>query len=399
MICNNRVEEGDRLEELFYPSDDTSFLDKPTLLTCPAREYESARGILAVLYDPISFAYRDCICPLLHYWNVGNKTCRMCPTDDDAFICDHTKVHDSATAIIIKTGFYPFCVNNDTYCAVNQLVEPTPLRCSTPSACNPGQSSMFTCADGYDITSLMCSRCLPDYYSVNGRCVTCPSNPTGVIAGLTITAVVILLIGVTVYTFESGASALPAMVMFWFQLSDILDTDIAQRLRVVSSSSGAVTSLGGLDFIPSLDMSLLRCVGQQSNSSWSAFEQVLYLKMIMFGVLHILVIIATIWQRCTDRRVPHIKPRRAFVSSPLLASNRSLNEDDVAADGMVGDFMMSSVSFFSSGQRCATFPARFLMVCYFLIETLYLPLCTQLMQVRQSLQPMHHYQPLCVLLQ
>jgi hypothetical protein len=184
----------------------------------------AGRGTGTVYYDPIGFSYEYCACPNVGafgafslssswYWNDDTLTCQQCPT---GYICDHEQVEDSTTALIVRNGYYPLCNGSSTEHAatcgnrINRYPPPHVVACFTPSACNPGRAAVFTCAEGHDQDSLMCSRCLLDWYNVAGRCVECPSSPATTISILTVIAIIVLIIGVARWKYESG--------MCWFRL-------------------------------------------------------------------------------------------------------------------------------------------------------------------------------------
>lgn len=384
------------------------FIDPSTNLSCPVRGFKTSLGDIAVYYDPISFTYRECTCPLAYYWNIAMARCMICM---EGFHCNHTMVHDASTAISIQSGYYPLC--NGTLCdTINRWPLPTLLDCALTGICNPhGNTTQFTCADGYDVTSMMCSRCNHGWYSASGRCVTCPASPRATISILTTVAIVVLIIGISQYEFQLGASAAPALIMFWFQLCSILDGDIALRSKPNGDAIGAAngfTSLFGLQDVASLDMSMVSCTSHDDDMAHSQFERSLYLKMILFVVLYVLVLIIILVQRitrqCHSRATPlleeqliadmHDPSRRVASSGDQVMRVRSFiapaaRDDDEHKDEPLLA-AMSELQHSGSrpcccgcacGHTCRMLPSQLLMMAYFLMESLFLPLVTQLMQV------------------
>src|SRR6185295_3253601 len=67
------------------------------------------------------------------------------------------------------------------------------LRCRHPDpVCNPKDSPQFTCSDGYDKSSLMCSRCLSGFYADGDLCLRCPS--TAIFIATNVSGLLILLV-------------------------------------------------------------------------------------------------------------------------------------------------------------------------------------------------------------
>jgi hypothetical protein len=340
-------------------------------------------------YDP-NVAYQACTCPVedttIWYWNAVNRTCHPCP--NEGFFCNNTIVEaltsvpsklQTNRAISVRPGYYPLC--NGTLCpsVVNQWPVPTLVSCSIPKACNPhGKHDVFQCADGYDSASMMCSKCLPGYYPVAGRCQACPSSPVASIVGLASVGIIACIAGAYIWKWDGDSSALPSMVMFWFQLSDILATDIAQRDNGNESPvvGRLVASMFGLDDIASFDMSLIGCASPTLLSS-SQWEQTLALKVIIWLVLQLIIITCSIG--CRSARCLRSGTRNGAISrdnDPAVAMlGFQIDEADLIRTPP------SSESIDVENHVCGRFPTRLLMVCYFLIETLYLPLVTQLMQV------------------
>jgi hypothetical protein len=384
LCCRN--EELDGFENARWPqSQSSSFTDMPTgQLLCPVRELPTAQGTGSMYYDPVAFTYRGCHCPSngSTYWNIDLEQCVGCP--HRGYLCDHTQVFDMTKAIIVKVGYYPL-LNGTFDGRVNSWPTPTLLGCSVPSACNPTSDAQFKCAPGYDIESLMCSRCLNDYYQVNGQCQECPSQPLVSLITLTSIAMVALIIGVSQWTFKTNGSALLSMVVFWFQLSDVLDTDIAQRAEVSDDApvvSRFVASVFGLQDIAGMDMSMINCwIRQQSQ-----FAQLLYMKIIMFAIFQSIVLTFALY-RCYRRKYGNGVGGDESVNGselPSLIGVRLLDEDEVilaAAAAKQRSPRSSEESVNSS--KCSRLMYPLLMVCHFLIEALYLPLSSQLMQVRE----------------
>jgi hypothetical protein len=399
-LCLDRFEELDGFEVQSFHTEGINsvrFVDPLTNLSCPVRGFKTSVGDISIYYDPVSFTYRECHCPLDYYWNDDLQTCQVCET---GFHCNHTHVHDPSTAISVATGYYPLC--NGTLCDhINRWPLPTLLECALTGVCNPNSNmTHFECAFGYDVTSMTCSRCLPSYYPAGGRCVACPSSPAISIASLTIVAVVVLVIGISQYEFEFGGSALPALIMFWFQVSSILEADVALRSKPSGDATGigrSFASVFGLQDIAALDMSMVSCTSND-DLIHSQFERTLYLKILLFGILYVMVAIIVLIQRWSktldagpsvvsgksgllDNEIPsyderHDQPMRvrSFNGTPVAA-----NAEPLLPQGLDNDGHESRCHYCCT--KCGVFPAKILMAAYFLMESLFLPLVTHVLQV------------------
>ena len=122
---------------------------------------------------------RGCACDEGNVWMAApvcskglKKCCAPCPSQP-LLVCDpRVNIDFSRAGHELAVGFFPvldgkLAENKDFLTAVI-------LQCRSPSDCNvEPKSSVYKCGEGRDAGSLLCSRCLPGYFSLDYECYEC----------------------------------------------------------------------------------------------------------------------------------------------------------------------------------------------------------------------------------
>ncbi len=190
----------------FLAFDTRSFETVPTNgLVCP-RVVRNDGGKLDV--DIVYAHFGQCVCARGFWWNATAETCRACPA---LLSCS---VEVGKTLFMVERGYYPTPLPVAEYVKnPSLLLDAKLLKCYRSTDCQTAVSTDYSCGHGRSVDSLLCSRCLPNYFEYDGRCSECASY-----AGpLILATAVILGAGVcVVLLFQGHSNTASINVLFFF---------------------------------------------------------------------------------------------------------------------------------------------------------------------------------------
>lgn len=257
LSCNNepvlRLLEPGGSGKRFFPGPE---------LTCPQWMTKASRAV--VLADASFLNYERCRCLDGRAWRAAEGSCRTCAAVSGVLRCDpyvrsaaHCVVQPNAYPVSAATGRRPEWAGD--------LLDASFVRCQRPGLCNtgwracaareffdaahalpPGEDPTrvvpvpyaYSCAQGHDPESLLCSRCLPGRWASGGACVPCseamrwlvPAVWAALVAGAA--AVLWVVSGRSVSRYRTLSVAL-----LWFQVTALLEASSQAQAGTVETST------------------------------------------------------------------------------------------------------------------------------------------------------------------
>jgi Leucine-rich repeat (LRR) protein len=213
--------------------------------------------------DPVQRHYVGCLCRAMGdvqtLWSPVDKAC-VAPSFDLESVDFSARIDEHSLLLSVRTGFFPALAAGEDVAAARtsgswSLGSLRMLRCHTPAACNPtplmvGPRFDFSCADGRDPASNLCSQCLPGYFAVGAECLRCArgSGVAVVLVSLLVAAAAFLVAWRAERDSGSAivSSAFP-ISFFFLQLSEALEQTLP--LSTASTASVVPSQLLGLLYL------------------------------------------------------------------------------------------------------------------------------------------------------
>ncbi|KAF0852326.1 conserved mitochondrial leucine-rich repeat (LRR_4) and EGF_Lam domain-containing protein [Andalucia godoyi] len=222
-------------------------------MTC----YQATYELLTVQVDPAFFAYSNCQCRPGYYGKP--PSCQKCKgslldatcsfqSDDlpKAFKFDPAAAWNASGNIIANEGFYasPSFTYDEMVADIGypSFIQPCRGAATDETPCKPSTSG--PCSRGYE--GRLCSKCASDFFHSGDSCLSCPSGVSLVLFGMII---VLVLIGLILWSFFVGTSASGSakIIVFFSQSLFFIRPPMTSGLYSTthSGSSFAMLSLAG----------------------------------------------------------------------------------------------------------------------------------------------------------
>lgn len=144
-------------------------------LSCPPIRHNNTNSLVSLSPSYLFYQHCNFLSNTVRCEPDRNK-CIQCPSN---LLCDTSMLQPIHR---VKKGFYPYPLSIDEYNTNSlTLLTATLLTCYDTSICNPDETQDFECSQGFDSSSLLCSKCSINYYQWQQECIKCIDNANWII--------------------------------------------------------------------------------------------------------------------------------------------------------------------------------------------------------------------------
>ena len=180
-----------------------------------------------IIAFPWQFQYEHCRCLRQDmYWDSEEEVCVYRRIRGLRFAYNDSVAHPLHA---VEAGYYPVVKETATYCnsTVGDLGKCGLLECIFLNRCNPHNDVGFHCSNGFDPSSLMCSKCPQGLFLLGDSCVECSSSTRFVVPVVTVLSLCALFVYVLYahkrdFLTSSTSYASVSIFISWVQLAFVL---------------------------------------------------------------------------------------------------------------------------------------------------------------------------------